>query len=305
MTCDKSVAEMLREKPNGSSLECYAAVTMMGISCRDMESCMACHNKTAEMLADAIEAEKAVDVAALNLLCDKLEMGGESNRNIAMQIRAALNGAERTKTEYDGVIPEGVEWPRFTDGELVRFGDKFVAGEKGSTYEVVSIKFHSNGEFSLIAPDGNPSCFYAPRFRNGEPVKRPEPEVLDADGVPIKVGDAVWYCDSPNTTEFRVQELAAMPLGVRIIDATDREGIGPWVSKSALTHRKPDTQEAIDADAAKEPCVYFNGTYLDKCDKCKLHDNDVNLDFDVQFNECRTAMNRDLLERQRKLLGGE
>ena len=61
---------------------------------------------------------KTVDVAALDLLCDKLDCGDANHRSIAEQIRKAMKGVKPQ-------LPEGIEWPRFEDGELVKFGDEF------------------------------------------------------------------------------------------------------------------------------------------------------------------------------------
>ena len=75
----------------------------------------------------------------------------------------------------------------------------------------------------------------------GERVKRPAPEVLDADGVPIKVGDTVYFVDGD-----------ARALTVECIDANGGEPavdlvyagqILRWHSANPekLTHERPDS----------------------------------------------------------------
>ena len=216
---------------------------------------------------------------------------------IADTIEQALNQSKSTG------LPEGVEWPRFEDGELVKFGNHIcqqLENPKGETLELEGgvRSFTFAIDFVSVSDGKNELCFLY-----GEPIKRPEPEVLDADGVPIKVGDTVWYVDHEGNCIERIVD--------RFETRSDLERVmvfftnGLFMHPEELTHRKPDTLEAIEADAAKDPCAYFNGRTPDKCADCKLHADDDGFDFDVQFAECRTAMARDLLARQRKLMGGE
>lgn len=86
-------------------------------------------------------------------------------------------------------LPEGVEWPRFEDGELVGIGDE-VDGD-GETMTVKGVALYVQGwNMTLEASD----TVAVLSGENGERVKRPNSQVLDADGVPIEVGDVV-YCD--------------------------------------------------------------------------------------------------------------
>ena len=87
------------------------------------------------------------------------------------------------------LMPEGMEWlieawPRFEDGEPVRFSDDF---ERYGEESVVSFAtMYSDGSFALN--------FRA--YSKGEHVNRPAPKVLDADGVEIRVGDTVYFVDA-------------------------------------------------------------------------------------------------------------
>ena len=89
------------------------------------------------------------------------------------------------------LVPEGMEWPRFEDGEPVRVGSDFGYGVKLHSYEVTSILFTSEGCF--LEPDYSWEVDdYALRVKQGERVKRPAPKVLDADGAEIRVGDVLY-----------------------------------------------------------------------------------------------------------------
>ena len=82
------------------------------------------------------------------------------------------------------LMPDGMEWPRFESGEPVRIGDVV------SDVEVRSVVFRDGGILlsdCTSVPGGGTWRSYK------EPIKRPTPKVLDADGVEIRVGDTVWH----------------------------------------------------------------------------------------------------------------
>lgn len=86
------------------------------------------------------------------------------------------------------VMPEGVEWPRFETGDPVKLGDS-VEDEDGDKAEVAYITFHEDHvELGLF----NGVETYPVVIDHGDRVKRPAPEVLDADGVEIRAGDTVY-----------------------------------------------------------------------------------------------------------------
>lgn len=100
---NKTVAERLRETAE-NHVGVSTCTTMLNVvwdssKCRE-GSCTDCRKKMLLTLADMIESEQAelrnqsVDVAALNLLCDKLECGDANHRATAEQIRKAINGAD-------------------------------------------------------------------------------------------------------------------------------------------------------------------------------------------------------------------
>lgn len=92
-----------------------------------------------------------------------------------------------------------------------------------------------------------------PRFEDGEPVKRPAPKVLDADGVEIKVGDVVWDDDG---VEMTVTGLVGELPG-HVTAHGDNPPATYSISPKHLTHTRPDSWERLEEDASKEPCFYF------------------------------------------------
>ena len=84
-------------------------------------------------------------------------------------------------------------WPRYEDGEYLWFGDAYVDTD-GDANEVQAVEL-SEACADLVGLEG-----FHTGFKPGERVKRPAPEVLDADGVEIKVGDTAWDDDGVEMT---------------------------------------------------------------------------------------------------------
>ena len=251
------------------------------------------HARGIEAMCDALSRvaqghECRVDFKALDLLCDKLECGDVKHRSIAEQIRKAVKGVPSWSSlkgilaENKSQLPEGIQWPRFTDGELVKIGDEITYPD-GRNHKVKQFWFE-DGKYLL----GDSLFGLKVGGEYGEPVKRPEPEVLDADGVPIKVGDTVWYTDELPTKKF-VGDRCTVKTIERIRDRysikvlnEDRGYFQYDLTGKFLTHRKPDTQEDINTEAVRI---------------ANLVESDC-------FTEVLDGINA-LLERQRKLMGGE
>lgn len=140
------------------------------------------------------------------------------------------------RIDAERALPEGMEWPRFEDGGLVGIGDELEF--EGKTMLVCDATLYADGwEFWCDREDMN--CRLHGSY--GERVKRPAPKVLDADGVPIKVGDTVYFVDGD-----------ARPLAVERIDANGGEPAVDLVyagrilrchsvNPEKLTHERPDS----------------------------------------------------------------
>ena len=128
------------------------------------------------------------------------------------------------------MMPPGMEWPRFDDGMQITWGD--------APEDIAAVCLALDGScYSLHydMPDDERMCIY----EVSERVKRPVTVVLGADGLPIKVGETVWYVGEPlvRGTVEAVGEGEVMLAGDGVYAPLD------------LTHTQPDTQERIDDDA--------------------------------------------------------
>ena len=88
------------------------------------------------------------------------------------------------------MMPEGIEWPKYEDGEPLRFGDEMPDFAHTAYKTVRTVKFYDNGTVTIDNAGGSANVNI--NLLPGERVKRPAPKVLDADGVEIRVGDEVW-----------------------------------------------------------------------------------------------------------------
>lgn len=141
-------------------------------------------------------------------------------------------------------------------------------------------------------------------YHYGDRVKRSKPQVLDADGVPIEIGDKVWLLPGEHCkafpfygfkagVEYTVSENeSAIHKENGRICITKGNCIYGYPMPEQVTHREPDTQERIDEDALKEPCVYFNHE-TGGCQSCPAFEK----------YDCNVHKSLDLLRRQRELDG--
>lgn len=162
-----------------------------------------------------------------------------------------LNEAESLAGEIEKYyIPR----PRFEDGEPVQFGD-YVDGCNGPVdsfliYEDGSGTVYGEADLPYKVDDGAVTHI-------DKPHKRPKPNVLDADGVEIKVGDTVWLksCLTPHT----VAEVKA-----GWVKAEDGR---QFTYPKELTHREPDSLEKLRDDMSKSyeiSGVMVLGRYIDR-----------------------------------------
>lgn len=216
------IAEELREKArslrSSNDFVCKDFVAIeFGISspCKSPRRCCDCYADMFERIADRIDAERA------------LPYGIDAER----------------------ALPEGVEWPRFEDGELVKIGDEVEYG--GKALEVDAICFDRE-EWSMALRRN--LDIYRMSGSYGERVKRPTPKVLDADGVPIRVGDTV-YCDGD--PEPLVVDSFDDPGCVYLTSVKGSDGTLYTIEPSLLTHKRPDSWERIEEDAKLAPRDYL------------------------------------------------
>lgn len=142
------------------------------------------------------------------------------------------------RIDAERALPEGIEWPRFEDGEMVKFGDEVEF--EGEAAKVLDVAF-SVVRFSLgvgtATTSGRVYGFL------GEPAKRPAPKVLDADGVPIKVGDTVWatYNGRKHIVMAVCSDGSLHPEMVTDDGCMVEYEEGLWDFAKKVTHEQPDS----------------------------------------------------------------
>lgn len=199
------------------------------------------------------------------------------------------------RIDAERALPDGMEWPRFEDGELVKVGDEVEC--KGETMRVYLATLDADGWAlwcSRDGIDGRLSGSY------GERVKRPAPKVLDADGVPIEVGDTVYCDDDPEP--WQVDLIYAGSMVYCTVMLKDSAGIYKSADAPRLSHKKPeppDSWEKLEEDARKTACAYAPAPRdedgIASCDGCPFQKSE----------SCSNEMAIDLVERAKKLAGVE
>ena len=188
--------------------------------------------------------------------------------------------------------------PRFEDGELVDIGDQFEFD--GESFHIRDLHVGLDKKTYIVARDRDGLFDMEP----GERVKRPDPEVLDADGVPIRKGDTVWY----EGERYRVTDVYMLDgedPGVDLESFSTVMGEPTETITNAwnklVTHKQPDSLERIEADARKNPYNYW-GCGGASCLNCPAKKDGKKPRERYGTHSCNQAMKLDLLRRQREVL---
>ena len=166
-------------------------------------------------------------------------------------------------------------WPDFKDGE--DFGQwldrcalprlRFEDGEPVQFCEEIELHYKSGGcdkgRFQEIKYNKGPVWIlsftgvdHALEYRYDsecDTIKRPAPEVLGADGLPIKVGDAMWSLSGagPLTVTSLHTDDPTPDGGDSPWADLDDDGLYSWIYAGSLTHTTPDTLERLRDDIAE------------------------------------------------------
>lgn len=128
---------------------------------------------------------------------------------------------------------------------------------------------------------------------------------IDADGVPIRIGDTVWYIgvdvDIEKDCPMEVNGFVRVPFVLETFIETvecPRKAIAP----ESLTHKRlepPDSWEKLENDAKKTSCGYASAPRdengLTTCEGCRFQ----------KTESCSQEMTLDVLKRAKKLAGVE
>lgn len=155
------------------------------------------------------------------------------------------------RIDAERALPEGIEWPRFEDGELVKVGDTVGSDEPFTAEEIA---FESDRW--LVKASSRSACGYF-HGHFGEPVKRPTNKVLGADGAPIEVGDTVYFAGGRGRA-YTVERTDANG-GDHSVDLVEAKDGYPMysVNPENLTHERPESWERIEEDAKLAPRAYL------------------------------------------------
>lgn len=188
---------------------------------------------------------------------DERNMARSRERCAAMAERAGMG--RRALPERERRILD--MWPRYEDGEPVMIGD----GVDGLGGEIIEVYIAENA--AAIWNNRANHMHLSP----GERVKRLAPEVLDADGVPIKVDDTVWHEDG---SELHVIGFGDAQDGETMLVVEYAAGPTKWgeVRCLSVTHTRPDSWERLEEDAGEDPFRYCKtvGKRLDTFDNAEV-----------------------------------
>ena len=161
-------------------------------------------------------------------------------------------------------------WPKFEDGEPVMIGDE-ATNNKNQRFTVKRIEFR-HGKWMLN--DSVTEGHYL-NGKSGKRVKRPAPKVLDADGVPIKVGDTVYELETGE--KYKVVRVFSGTTDPDFPDHTILcHKVADWIAHvfkpDQLTHTRPDSWERLEKDAGEDPFRYCKkvGKRLDTFDNAEV-----------------------------------
>lgn len=179
--------------------------------------------------------------------------------------------------------------PLFEDGTPVKVGDEFALHKPSRSEKVVGFCVHDDGSFSV-------NGFLHDQDQR---VMKPEenPEALDADGEPIRVGDKLYFAEGDDTP---LKCIGFDYDGDVIFKDWAETGTEAFEKATAFTHKKPDSWEQLVEDAESFICEYFGRTYK-KCLGCPA-DNPNYHPYDHP-KDCYEAKTQDIIRRAKALAG--
>ena len=254
-------------------------------------------------LAEAVTGEWPVDLEAFSHIADKIDAEIEAARELSLLQGAAIwakaNGWPdiRDGESFGAWLDRcAVPRPRFEDGEPVQFGDEVELHYKSGGCDKGRMQsFHPNsGPAWILSFVG---CDHERLYRYDsecDVLKRPAPEVLGADGLPIKVGETVY--DIYRGDPIVVKGISRDSDGNPVVRGESNEIAMPHL----LTHIPPETQERIDNDVQKTMSEYWECVSF-CCSDCPARINGKTPDDRYSAAGCDDAMKFDLLRRQREL----
>lgn len=179
--------------------------------------------------------------------------------------------------------------PLFEDGTPVKVGDEFALHKPSRSEKVVGFCVHDDGSFSV-------NGFL---YDQDQRVMKPEenPEALDADGVPIHVGDKLYFVEGDDTP---LKCIGFDDYGNVTFKDWEETGTIAYENPTVFTHKKPDSWEKLGRDAKLCCCEYFGRSYKE-CSGCKADDPNYH-PYDHPY-DCNKAKTQDIVRRAKALAG--
>lgn len=192
-------------------------------------------------------------------------------------------------------------------GEPVQFGDRDIDWDNVGEHRDGRIRWCASAVDSknrLYATTSHKEIVAVAKVDANGRVKRPAPEVLGADGLPVVEGETAW--DMASGLEIVVSRIAKDEGGNVIVCANGDICELQFAPKN-LTHTPLDNQARINTDAVKTVADYW-GCYGVCCEDCPAKIDGEKPHVRYSVNNCECAKAFDLLRRQRELdarKGGE
>ena len=227
---DMTASELLREADSNPCSMCHLVMT-------GDESCATTGCASwAYRLADKIDAE--------------LAQARRSGLERAAKSWAKANGWPdfREGEDFGAWLDRcAIPRPRFEDGEPVQLGE-LVGSNLVGAVKVSAIEFTEDGTYVKDEPDGDWSTSLEVTTNR---LKRPAPEVLGADGLPLNEDDTVYGTGREQhrytvQVPYSINEAVGQRFCVQCYDHD--EGNITWCDPSMLTHTPPDTLERLRDD---------------------------------------------------------
>lgn len=213
--------------------------------------------------------------------------------------------------------------PRYEDGEPVQSSDM----EEIGAFATYRVYMDGSWEFEpdKYEDETSPKLWDVQFGAKSERVKRPAPEALGADGLPIVEGETVWLdeahsrcagsCGFEDGNKYSlcgIERQEMLTVEDAHIEVDGREYVrvctcGAWCHASWLTHTPPDTQERIDEDKGKKGTEYWRCVCF-LCGDCPAEIDGKRPSDRYGVLNCSIAQGMDIARRQADLdarKGGE
>lgn len=237
---DMTVSELLRKAGNGyegaNGTVMMNLIDLMGLS-RKIR-----HSECLYALADKIDAELA-----------KARKSGFDDFKLAdWYYSADANGWPKPRDDeslHEYVDRCFIPRPRFEDGEPVQSSDVEEIGA------LATCRVYMDGSWEFdpdkYEDERNPKPWDVQSGAKSDRIKRPAPEVLGADGLPLNEDDTVYGTGREQhrytvQVPYSINEVIGQRFCVQCYDHD--EGNITWCDPSMLTHTPPDTLERLRDD---------------------------------------------------------